>query len=271
MTTQRGFTLIEMAIVLVIITFLIGGLVMPLAAQIQTRRIAETKKTLGEGIEAITGYAMSHTIPNRCTCSYASNGDLASHSCDIPSSSWCPATGAPDQSSTQTYIRHHLPCPDADNDGKEDRGLAAPYACTATFGLFPWVTLSTAKQDAWGNHFGYKVTDSFAEKSTGIPGTGGGDLQVCSASGCAMVDVADQVAAVLVSFGPNGWGARNVSGSQLKDPTSDDEKENTNGDTKLVSRSPSKAGDVAGEFDDLVDWISADLLRGRICPSGGCP
>ena len=46
MTVQRGFTLIEMAIVLVIITILIGGLAMPLAAQIQARRIAETKKIL---------------------------------------------------------------------------------------------------------------------------------------------------------------------------------------------------------------------------------
>ncbi len=63
MTTQRGFTLIEMAIVLVIITFLIGGLAMPLAAQIQARRIAETNKTLEEARDAIIGYAM---MPHPC-------------------------------------------------------------------------------------------------------------------------------------------------------------------------------------------------------------
>ena len=45
MTIQRGFTLIEMAIVLVIVTILIGGLAMPLSAQIQARRIAETSVT----------------------------------------------------------------------------------------------------------------------------------------------------------------------------------------------------------------------------------
>ena len=48
MTNSRGFTLIEMAIVLVIITILIGGLAVPLSAQIQARRISETQKTLGE-------------------------------------------------------------------------------------------------------------------------------------------------------------------------------------------------------------------------------
>ncbi len=45
MKIQRGFTLIEMAIVLVIVTILIGGLAMPLSAQIQARRIAETRTT----------------------------------------------------------------------------------------------------------------------------------------------------------------------------------------------------------------------------------
>jgi len=53
MKPARGFTLIELAIVLVIVTILIGGLAVPLSAQIQARRIAETKKTLEEAREAI--------------------------------------------------------------------------------------------------------------------------------------------------------------------------------------------------------------------------
>ncbi|MFO7542284.1 MAG: prepilin-type N-terminal cleavage/methylation domain-containing protein [Thiobacillus sp.] len=57
MRRQQGFTLIEMAIVLVIITILIGGLAVPLSAQIQARRIAETNKTLEEAREAIVGFA----------------------------------------------------------------------------------------------------------------------------------------------------------------------------------------------------------------------
>ena len=77
--------------------------------------------------------------------------------------------------------------------------------------------------------------------------------------------------AVLVSYGSNGWGARNVNGNTLKTPTSPDELENTNADFNFVSRTPSKVGDASGEFDDLVVWISDGLLRSRVCPAGGCP
>jgi hypothetical protein len=156
------------------------------------------------------------------------------------------------------------------NNGREDRYTTGQ--CATLSGNLPWVTLGTASQDAWGNRLRYTVTGTFADKSIGLPGTGGGDLQVCSASGCATVDVAGDVPAVLVSHGPNGWGARSIHNKMLADPTSDDEKENTNASNKFfVSRSPSRAGDAADEFDDLVKWISADQLRGRICPAGGCP
>lgn len=58
MTRQRGFTLIEMAIVLVIITILIGGLAAPLSAQIQARRIAETRADMRAIQDALLGFAM---------------------------------------------------------------------------------------------------------------------------------------------------------------------------------------------------------------------
>jgi prepilin-type N-terminal cleavage/methylation domain-containing protein len=58
MNQARGFTLIEMAIVLVIITILIGGLAMPLSAQIQARRIAETRADMRAIQDALIGYAM---------------------------------------------------------------------------------------------------------------------------------------------------------------------------------------------------------------------
>jgi hypothetical protein len=115
------------------------------------------------------------------------------------------------------------------------------------------------------------VTAPFANSSTGFSSTDPGNLQVCSASGCATINVAGDVPAVLMSYGPNGWGARNVNGSTLKDPTSPDELENTNTDVNFVSRSPTKSDATSGEFDDLVVWISDGLLKSRVCPAGGCP
>ncbi len=288
MKPQYGFTLLELAIVLVIVTILIGGLAVPLSAQIQARRIAETQKTLAEAREAIIGYAMSHTIAGSCTCSYKADTTLdpVASSC---SPSLCPATGT--AALTQPITRHYLPCPDLgdtdpepnqDNDGVdgltdldngvEDRLHASP-SCAKSYGNLPWVTLGTAAQDAWGNRLHYSLTAAYGDSSTGFSITSTGNNQVCttSAGGCSTGTLASNVPVVLVSYGPNGWGAHNVNGSKLAAPTSADELENTNADPNFVSRTPTNANSTSGEFDDLVVWISDGLLRGRVCPAGGCP
>lgn len=244
--TAGGFTLIEMAIVLIIITILIGGLAVPLSAQIQARRIAETKKTLEEAREAIIGYAMTHNVDH--------DGNPA------------------------TPPRPYLPCPDTNNDGMENRTVLG--SCTQPDGWFPWVDLGTAAQDAWGNRLRYSVENrEYSDnKSKGMPNLASYTVpyatlnlkQICRDSTCATLE-AIYLPVVLFSHGPDGWGARNINGNTLATPTSADELENTNADANFVSRAPSKAGDASGEFDDLVVWISDGLLRSRVCPAGGCP
>ncbi len=292
MTRSHGFTLIEMAIVLVIITILIGGLAMPLSAQIQARRIAETNKTLEEAREAILGYAMTNTVQGSCQCKYSREnpGDPTSIYTLVPDSSsnpdsppclvsLCRPTTLSDTDLSLSVLRHYLPCPDTDNDGIEDRGLPDDAgACKEPVGLLPWVTLGTAAQDAWGNRLLYAVSKKFSNKTTGFFNTNKGDFQICDTSGCtALGNVAAEVPVVLVSHGPNGWGALNVNGTPLALPTGLDEAKNLDTRSQIyVSRSPYKpadgsAAEKAKEFDDLVRWISADQLRGRICPAGGCP
>lgn len=239
MKSQQGFTLIELAIVLVIVTLLVGGLAMPLSAQIEARRISETRKTLEEAREAILGYAMNHSV---------------------------------------SPTRYYLPCPDLlddgnpattnDGDGIEDRVGAG---CSQEEGYLPWVTLGTASQDAWGNRLRYAVTPSFSN-SSGFSNASSGTKQVCKTStgGCPVGNVAQAVPVVIISYGPNGWGARNVNESTLRAPTSADELENTNSNDAFVYHPPSKA--AADEFDDLVVWISRFVVISRVCPSpGGCP
>jgi prepilin-type N-terminal cleavage/methylation domain-containing protein len=55
---MAGFTLVEIAIVLVIVGLLIGGLVTPLQTQIEQRRQAETQKALDEARDALLGFAL---------------------------------------------------------------------------------------------------------------------------------------------------------------------------------------------------------------------
>lgn len=239
MNRQQGFSLIELAIVLVIVTLLVGGLAMPLSAQIQARRIAETKKIMEEAREAIFGYAMTHNTGG--------------------------ATPSP---------RPYLPCPSINDNGMENR--LASGACNASRGFFPWRDLGTASQDAWGNRIRYEVTAPFSNRVIGFSnadGTNGtGTIQICDASGCTGPgNVASNMAVALVSYGPNGWGGRTVNNTNVAAPTSANELENTNPDTVYVSRAPSQPDSAVGEFDDLVNWIPTALLISRVCPSGGCP
>lgn len=232
MKLQKGFSLIELAIVLVIVTLLVGGLAVPLSAQIEARRIAETRKIMEEARETIFGYAMTHKTSG-------------------------------------TTPRPYLPCPSTDDNGIENRRPSGE--CDAARGFFPWRDLGTGSQDAWGNRLRYEVTAPYSDSRIGFSFGSMGTIQICSAGGCiAPGNVANNVAVALVSYGPNGWGGRTVNNTNMAAPSSVDELENTNADTIYVSRTPSKAAAGAVEFDDLATWIAMPLLVSRVCPLTGC-
>lgn len=272
MKQQRGFSLIELAIVLVIVTILIGGLAVPLSAQIQARRIAETRKTMEQAQEAITGYAITHS----CSCAYnavAPTGTLDTTGTTCAS---CPASNP---SSSATTLKHpYLPCPDTDNDGKENR---IANACSSQSGLLPWVDLATAAHDAWGNRLRYAVDMDLADSSKGIHNTSSGSWNqiLTSITKCSplSVDVASNVPVVLLSHGPNGRGARNVNvpqSSATPSPppaTSSDELQNLGAVQTGCSANIFIDSGPSDNFDDLLTWISFPQLISRACPSGGCP
>ncbi len=70
---RRGFTLVEMAISLVIVGLLLGGMVLPLLALQDQTTYSEERKNLTEIREALIGYGLSHGyLP--CPATSASNG-----------------------------------------------------------------------------------------------------------------------------------------------------------------------------------------------------
>src|SRR6185369_12763694 len=85
---ERAFTLIEVMVVIVILTLLASGLALPIAAQIEARRAAETRRLLAEAREALLGFAAAH---GRLPCpasdssageeSFAAGGDAANGNC----------------------------------------------------------------------------------------------------------------------------------------------------------------------------------------------
>ncbi len=193
---ERGFTLTEMAVVLVIVALLIGGMILPMSAQQDMRANVETQKMLGDIGEALYGFAASHS---------ASDG------------------------------KPYLPCPDTDNDGVENRS-ASPGPCVNQEGRIPWSDLGLGQVDAWNNRFRYRVTAAFSNSSTGFQLTGSaGTLRICTDNSCGTT-LATGIPAVILSHGKNGAGAANSAGGTNTAPTSADELENTDADDDFVSK-----------------------------------
>ena len=58
--TQNGFTLLEMAIVLMIVGLLLGGILATISGQVQQQRVSETLKQLNDIQQALIGYAVNN-------------------------------------------------------------------------------------------------------------------------------------------------------------------------------------------------------------------
>lgn len=240
-----GFTLVEMAIVLLIVGLLLGGVMMPLIAQIQERRITETQKALDEVREALIGYAASQTTPH------------------LP---------CPDKTTAAGL--------GTANDGLEDFNPATGI-CIQAEGNIPWATLGVSDVDAWGRRLHYRVDATYSNHLATAPFTltPTGTLRVCQATACA-VTIAANLPAVILSYGRNGRGAITTSGALIPaapppvfPAVNSDEYENTNSDITFVMHPPAAPGSPApgGEFDDQVIWLSSNLLNSRMISAQKLP
>jgi len=248
---QDGFSLIELAIVLVIVALLSGGLMMTLSAQKDGMATSETQSRLREAQEALLGYV-------------AANGRLP-----------CPASpGA------------------TGNESPPVGGLCThPYT-----GLLPAITLGLTPTDpngylldGWNNPIRYAVTTynhaTFCPNGCFTTGSGvrnvwngsvgtlllAPDLQVCSTAvniqnpgapnaSCAPgTELTTNAVIVIFSRGPNGATV----------PVRADEQANSDNDRVFVSHTLTSAG--PNEFDDLVTWISPNILFSRLIAAGRLP
>lgn len=139
---QSGFSLVEMAVVLVIVGLLMAGLFMPITAQMDQKNYNETQRTLMELREALVGYALSRS---------AEDG------------------------------RPYLPCPDIDNDGWEDRDEATGQ-CLGVDADVPWATLGLGQTDGWDNRIRYRVAANFASNKAGFTLTTVGNMEIRDAA-----------------------------------------------------------------------------------------
>jgi len=130
-----------------------------------------------------------------------------------------------------------------------------------TTGVIPWVTLGTSETDAWGRRFTYSATNSFIASNFALTSTGSLAIKITTTG----TNVATGIPAVLVSHGANGYGAYTPQGTQIVASSDSDEADNSNANNNFVSHDPTPA------FDDLVVWISPNILFNRMVAAGKLP
>jgi prepilin-type N-terminal cleavage/methylation domain-containing protein len=247
---SAGFTLIELAVVVFIVSLILGGILVPLTSQVAQRQISDAQRQLEDIKEAIVGFALA-------------NGYLPCP--DITAA----GTGTP-------------------NDGREDVITATGF-CESAEGNVPWATLGLSPTDPWGNRYRYRVTDAYAQRAPaaafGLDTQG--SMRLCTDNSCAnLLTIVppnrNSAVAVVLSHGPNGWGSINADTDALQLPPGcaavtgcadigNDEQANANGDATFVSRPQSPRESTLGQFDDIVIWLSPHTLKHRMVAAGKLP
>ncbi|MGE5757707.1 MAG: type II secretion system protein [Sideroxydans sp.] len=172
---RGGFSLVEMAIVLAIVSLLLAGLLPTISGQIEQQRRNETRKQLAEIQQALLGFAIM-------------NGRLP-----------CPTTMA--NPADATY-------------GQEPAGGCAGVPAPPD-GYLPWKTLGVSEIDAWGSkrtgagdpwtgYWRYRVDRSYSNSLPFNLSTGFTDnLSVIDSGGNTITSGTEHPVAIVFSTGPN--------------------------------------------------------------------
>ena len=261
-----GFTLLELSVVVLVVTLLIGGLLVPLSTQVEQRNISDTQHRLAQIQDALIGFAIAHgRFP-------------------------CPATVSSPPQPTDL--------------GVESPSTGTGICTHPIDGYVPGTTLGLTNidsqgfaVDAWGsqqNRIRYSITNATVNsvpnaftipngmRSAGIPALGNSAstyLYVCvsatgtTASACsAIVPPTDDPNAlsrgdavfVLYSLGKNAGTSGGTSADEALNV-----KSTTNTTPVFVSRTVS--GQTGAEFDDVMLWDSRYDVLSRLSAVGQLP
>lgn len=255
---QHGFTLLEMAIVLVILAALLSYTFMPLRAQLETANIKEARSKLAQIEDALYGFAIAN---GRLPCPTLPGEDGLS---------------APEDpvSACDSYIG---------------------FVPSVTLGLKGEINCDGLLLDPWGRPYRYSVTGDDANgnniddfvvsnelRTVGID-LAAPDLRVChnldaaciAGSGTPAADIiADNVVAVIFSMGTtsrvNSAAENENAGEGSPLPSNCGLAAYPIGNDRFYYAA--KRREIAEqEFDDNLIWISPHILYGKLLQAGRIP
>jgi len=260
----KGFTLVELAVSLAIVSILLTGMAFTLSAQLERRDFEETRRRVEQARELLLAFALV-------------NGRLP-----------CPARSTSAGVEARDALTGHCT-----SGGLEDY-YGGTLASGVQGGLLPAATIGYQQvdgagfaTDAWHNRLRYAVSRSLDPASctvvaqphfvhrANLQANGmrcqPDDLLVCKSGigvgGAGCGGAANQimsrgtVAAIVFSTGRNGVGGA----------ASIDEALNLDGNATFVYHTPTPREAFSGEFDDQFTWITVGELYGRLISAGILP
>jgi prepilin-type N-terminal cleavage/methylation domain-containing protein len=249
----RGFTLVELAIALLVMAVVLSGLAVPLASQVLARRQDAARHQLEEARDALLGFAALH---GRLPCPALGTGGGEER---------FSAGGGPEDGECADFHGGYLPGATLGLAGLDPQGYARD----------PWETPANRIRYAVAGTTVEGVARALTRRNgmqlAGLPGLGDAPayLVVCSTGrdatpsrcGSAATTLSRRAAFVLVSPGANASAGVPAPGS--------DEARNADGRGLFVAHEPSSAPGNA--FDDHVLWLPMPLLASRLVAAGRLP
>ena len=266
LNNQSGFTLIEIAVVLVLVGLLLGSFIGSVSQRIETSQRENTKKQLTDIKTALLGFVSAR---GRLPCPTTTTGN---------------GNEVPVGGSTSA-----IPC-----------ALQHGFIPGKTLAINGVYNLDNLLLDVWGNPIRYSVTDTTNNVFTSPAGSGGmsdvgmanlfPDLVICRSAtigpntcGSAANTIIQRTPFVVISLGkdgsdfvtnlaPNTDQGENAGEATVAANAAGENVAYTVGSgNAFVSKSYSSVDSAAGLFDDLIVWESPYIIYARMMEAGQLP
>ena len=248
---QTGFSLVEMAVVAMILSLMLGGLLLSFSTQVDQQRISSTNKTLEMALEAVIGYAIRNgRIP--CPATAASGGTERFDTQLVGPLRTC------------SVFNGFLPALTLGIGPTDSEGyLLDSYGMRIRYSINNKLTFTTQppslKTEIQNNGFSSTNLDAdlqICSSARGINSPGSQSAAECGRGS----DLSTNAVLAIYSTGANATttGAEAVAGA--------DEAANYVSDRVLVWHAPSNS--PGSEFDDILIWLSLNSFIARMTSAG---